>query len=188
MKARTHIKCLCCKERQAVDPRNAGRQKYCAKPGCRKASKAASQRQWNAKPENLDYFRGEQNAARARAWQAANPGYWRERKATWARKREVLQETLATQTVEAQVVEPSLLEVVLQDVCPAQLPLFVGILAFLSGLVLQEDIALLVRSLLSRGEDILRMSPGRPPPPHHENENHPVSGATPACATPVQLD
>lgn len=188
MKARTHIKCLCCKEKHKVDPRNAGRQKYCSKPDCRKASKAASQANWIAKPENQDYFRGEQNSARARAWQAANPGYWRKREANQARKREVLQETLAAQSVEAQVVEPSLLEVVLQDVCPAQLPLFVGIMAFLSGLVLQEDIALLVRKLLSRGEDILRMSPGRPPPPHHENENHPVPGATPACATPVQLD
>lgn len=171
-----------------MDPRNAGRQKYCSKPACRRQSKAASQRQWNQKPENQDYFRGAENAARARAWQAANPDYWRKHKANQAGKHEVLQETLAAQTVEKQQVEPSLLEVVLQDVCPAQLPLFVGILAFLSGLVLQEDIAALIGKLLSRGEDILRMSPGRPPAPHHENENHPVSGATPACATPVQLD
>ena len=185
MKAKSHIQCLCCKEKHRVDPRNAGRQKYCSKPACRKASKAASQRQWNQKPENQDYFRGEQNAARARAWQAANPGYWRERKANQAGKKKVLQETSNAQSVEKQQVETSLLHVVLQDICPAQIPLFVGILALFSGLVLQEDIADLVRRLLSRGEDILRMSPGRPPPPHHENENHPVSGATPACATPV---
>ncbi len=30
--------------------------RYCAAPACRAASKAASQRQWLAKPENRDYF------------------------------------------------------------------------------------------------------------------------------------
>jgi hypothetical protein len=43
------------------DPRNANRQKYCRKPKCREASKAASQQRWLQKPENQDYFRGPQN-------------------------------------------------------------------------------------------------------------------------------
>lgn len=188
MKARTHIKCSCCKERHAVDPRNAGRQKYCSKPGCRKASKAASQRQWNAKPENRDYFRGEQNAARVREWRAANPGYWRRGARSNAGGKVVLQETWIAQTVGDERTAWNLEQDALQDVCPARNPVLVGLVAVLSGLALQEDIAAFMAKLLSRGEDILRMSPGRPPPPNHENENHPVSGATPACAAPVQLD
>lgn len=185
MKARTHIKCLCCKERHAVDPRNAGHQKYCPKPDCRKASKAASQRQWSAKPENRDYFRGAENAARVRAWRAANPGYWRRSGRGKPGGKVALQETWTAQRPGDQGVARKLEQDALQDVCPAQNPVLVGLVAVLSGLALQEDIAAFIGKLLSRGEDILRMSPGRPPPPHHENQNHPVSATTAARAPPV---
>ena len=51
-------KCRHCKSLFIADPRNRNRQKYCRLPECRKASKAASQRKWLAKPENRDYFKG----------------------------------------------------------------------------------------------------------------------------------
>jgi hypothetical protein len=188
MKARTHIKCLCCKERHRADPRNAGRQNYCCKPACRKASKAASQSKWSTKPENRDYFRGAENAARVRQWRAANPGYWRRGGRGKPGGQVALQETCNAQTVAAEGVAGNSGQDALQDLCPARNPVLVGLVAVLSGLALQEDIAAFIGKLLSRGEDILRMSPGRPPPPRHENENHPVPGATPACAAPVQLD
>ena len=49
-------KCKHCQTFFAPDPRSARRQRYCSKPACRQASKAASQRRWLQKPGNRDYF------------------------------------------------------------------------------------------------------------------------------------
>jgi len=67
-------KCLCCGMLFRADPRNARHQKYCAEPICRKASKAASQRAWQAKPENQDYFHGPENVARVQAGEPPTRG------------------------------------------------------------------------------------------------------------------
>ena len=47
--------------------------------------------------------------------------------------------------------------------------MFVGLISVLTGYGLQEDIAASARSFLNRGEDIVRMTPGRSPFPNHEN-------------------
>jgi hypothetical protein len=70
--------CLHCKELFDPGIRHRWRQKFCTKPGCRTASKAASQRRWLSKPENRDHFnhfRGSANVERVRRWREANPGY-----------------------------------------------------------------------------------------------------------------
>ena len=54
-------KCAHCNQLFRPDPRNVKRQKYCSRPECRKASKAASQKKWLEKPENQDYFQGTDN-------------------------------------------------------------------------------------------------------------------------------
>jgi hypothetical protein len=77
MKRARRRKCLCCGELFRPDARNLRHQRHCAKPACRTASKAASQRRWLAKVTNRDYFRGPINVARVQAWRAAHPGYWR---------------------------------------------------------------------------------------------------------------
>ena len=77
MSRRRRRKCLNCGELFRPDPRNARHQRYCSGPPCRKASKAASQARWLAKPQNRDYFRGPAHTERVRAWRAANPGYSR---------------------------------------------------------------------------------------------------------------
>ena len=43
-------KCLHCRQFFRPDPRNIKKQKYCSRPECRKASKAASQKKWLEKP------------------------------------------------------------------------------------------------------------------------------------------
>jgi hypothetical protein len=70
-------KCLCCGELFRPEPRNHGRQKYCAKGACRLASKVASQRHWLEKPQNHGYFCGPIHVERVRIWRAVHPGYWR---------------------------------------------------------------------------------------------------------------
>jgi hypothetical protein len=68
-------KCLCCQEFFFPDCRNTTRQRYCPAPECRRASKAASQAAWLARPENASYFSGPVAVRRVRAWRAAHPGY-----------------------------------------------------------------------------------------------------------------
>ena len=63
---RRRRKCLNCSALFRPDPRNLRHQRYCSRPECRQASKAASQRRWLAKPANRDYFRGPENVARVR--------------------------------------------------------------------------------------------------------------------------
>ncbi len=70
-------RCLCCQKLFGRDPRVRRRQKYCSEPECRAASKQASQRRWLRKPENHEYFCGEQHVDRVQEWRAQNPGYWR---------------------------------------------------------------------------------------------------------------
>ena len=73
-------KCLNCGDIFDPDFRNAGRQHYCSKPECRRASKAASQAAWLAKPQNSDYFSDPLHVQRVQAWRAAHPGHSRARR------------------------------------------------------------------------------------------------------------
>jgi hypothetical protein len=70
-------KCRHCAERFTPDTRNAYHQCYCTAPGCKAASKRASQAKWLGKPENRDYHRGADAVARVQAWRRAHPGYSR---------------------------------------------------------------------------------------------------------------
>ena len=142
-------KCLCCGEIFICDARNRGRQKYCQKPTCRAAGKAARQRRWLAKPRNRDYFREADNAARVREWQRAHPGYWRNTKRYRSR---TLQDALGTQVVEASTENAN---TALQDALRLQGPVLIGLIAHLSDSTLQEDIAQTSRRLLQLGQDIL---------------------------------
>ena len=56
MKRRRRRKCWHCGDLFHPDPCNRYHQKCCSEPACRKASKAASQRRWLAKPRHRDYF------------------------------------------------------------------------------------------------------------------------------------
>jgi len=70
-------KCLHCGQLFTPDCRNRRHQRYCAEPACRRASKAASQRRWQARPANRDYFRNPLHVQRVQDWRAHHPGYWR---------------------------------------------------------------------------------------------------------------
>ena len=144
-------KCLSCGELFSTDVRNRGRQKYCGKPECQRASKVASQRRWLSQPQNRHYFRDAENAARVRRWQQAHPGYWRN---TTRARRRTLQETSPSNALIPQdndVASPPLL----QEVSTAPGPLFIGLIATLFGSALQEDIVGASRRLVQLGHDIL---------------------------------
>ena len=169
-------KCCHCKEFFVPDPRHRQRQRYCAAPACRLASKAASQERWLRRPENRDYFRGPENVERVRAWRAANPGYSQRGGARTA----ALQEMMNLQVAPAEEPASPDEQGTLQETWRGQPPLLVGLIAHLTGSALQEDMASVMRRLITRGQALLEPNPKK----YHDRKTSPVSGtrATGAAA------
>ncbi len=145
-------KCKHCHIFFLPDLRNAERQRYCFLPECRKASKTDSQRRWLQRPENQDYFRGNDNVRRVQKWRCEHPGYWRHKTTN---NKNALQDSLIEKDTEKQEVTSSKTKDTLQDVLSAQHAVFIGIIAHLTGNVLQDDIAIAARKLRQLGNDIL---------------------------------
>jgi len=181
----TFFKCLHCNDEHRADPRNRGRQNYCLKPECRKASKAASQRRWLSRPENANYFRGPEACERVRRWRAAHPGYWRKKSAAGEG---TLQEACEAQVVENETSGGHEPDFALQEAWLTQPAVIVGLISVITGHALQEDIVASLRLFLDRGRDILRMKPGGPAPENHEEQTDTLPRAAAARASPVQLD
>ena len=183
MRAPTYFKCLHCKEEQKSEPRNRGRQQYCAKEACRRASKAASQRRWLSRPENAGYFRGKEACERVKRWREAHPKYWQRGKRSGGG--DALQETCAKQNKEDKgVAAPGVLNA-LQEICHPQPALFVGLISILTGNALQEDIAASARLFVSRGRDILSMGLGGSASRNDQKNTYSVPRKTAARASPV---
>ena len=70
-------KCRCCHQLYDPEPRSRYHQRYCSKPDCQKASKAASHRRWRRSDKGRDYFRGSANTHRVDEWRRKRPGYAR---------------------------------------------------------------------------------------------------------------
>ena len=149
----TRRKCCCCTKFFIPDPRTEDRQRYCSRPACRQASKAASQRRWLSKNGNGDHFRGAEEVRRVQLWRKSHPGYWKRKTPS----------SEGTQAVDRQPTNPDQsscnvprgLPSTLQDYCLAQDPAFVGLISMVTGSTLQEDIAATARQLLLRGRNIL---------------------------------
>ena len=175
-------KCCNCKRLFLPDPRNAKRQKYCSRSACRKVSKASSQKRWLQKPENRDYFRGPHNVQRVQQWRLAHPGYWRRKPKTNAN---ALQDPLIQQRIENNNNSAGLASDALQDSLIWQPAVLIGLIAQLTGSVLQDDIAMAARRMQQLGIDILN--------PHQKGERYgtktsPLSGSYPQGPQTVQLD
>ena len=79
MNSPSSCKCLHCREFFVPCPNNRRTQRYCSKPACRQASKAAARARWLQQPQNRSYFRGPENVERVRRWRERHPGYWRKK-------------------------------------------------------------------------------------------------------------
>ncbi len=184
-------KCLHCGTIFFPDPRNRHHQRFCSQPACRQASKRESQRRWVARPENRDYFRGPDQAARVQAWRRAHPGYWRRRS---PKAPDALQDLCPKQPPPPQSVATSeisdLSGPALQDLCQAQLPLMLGLISQIVDSPLQEDILPVARRLIAKGQDLLDHPAGRPRSPtpgSHDLQTPPSPGPPPRGPLPVQL-
>jgi hypothetical protein len=147
--------CINCNELFIPDARNSHHQKYCSKPECRKASKRASQQRYLSSEKGKDYFRGAYNVNRVRQWRKAHPGYWKRKKAVPAEGAVALQDFSNVEVIENKPVSEISQNHALQDFCFLQPALIVGLIANLTGSVLQDDIATTSRRLVDFGRDIL---------------------------------
>jgi len=167
---RTKPVCEFCDIEFTPNYRNGTRQRYCCRtPECRAASKAASQKAWLSKPENQDYFRGPEQVKRVQDWRR------KKKPATMPESdpaKEVLQDDCSCNHLEKHVFLPPSPLGVLQDDW-VQHPVIVGMVAWLTGSALQDDIAGTVRRMHTLGSDILNnpqggkhafKTPGKSPP------------------------
>lgn len=182
-------KCLHCKMFFHPDHRNVARQRYCSKLECRKVSKTDSQRRWLQKPENLDHFKDDVHVQRVQQWRLDHPGYWRRKAPKGTPETHALQETLMPQPFENKEVESSLeksAKSALQDSLSLQPTLIIGLISHLTGLALQEDIAIAMRRLQQLGHDISSASPHQQGGIKDAQIPH-LFSQTPTRAEPVQL-
>ena len=108
-----------------------------------------SQRRWLSQPQNRDYFRDAENAARVRRWQRAHPGYWRHTARYGGR---TLQDSCRGQAVDQ---PEDIARLALQETLRSQGPVLIGLIATLTDSSLQEDMVAASRRLLQLGQDIL---------------------------------
>ena len=145
-------RCKHCKRLFYPDAKNVGRQKYCNKPECKKASKIESQRKWLEK--NPDHFKGEINVKHVQNWREANPGYSKRRKKT--KKSDIaLQETLLPQSTENTTDNMHFTNRALQDSLRVQSLVITGLIAQITGDTLQDSIAFSAQRLRQLGADVI---------------------------------
>ena len=180
MGAAKRNKCCNCGDLFVPDARNRGRQKYCFKPAWRKASKAASQRQWLNKPENQDYFRCPDNVRRVQQWRKDNPGYRRRQKQN---RTVALQDSLNAQAIENTSKKR---QNTLQDALIMQPTVLIGLIANFTGIALQDDMVETLLRLQQLGRDILNRSPDKGG--KHDCQNPDFTKAAAQSAQKLQLD
>jgi hypothetical protein len=147
MKPSGRRKCLCCRKLFTPDPRNRRHQRHCSKAACQQTRSTAAVRRWRGRSENRDYWSGQENAARTRAWQKANPNYWKRRK----KRAVVLQVVCGVKVVAVEVDNPE----VLQNVWRTQPPLLLGLISRITGSVLQHDMAQITGQLIANGRALV---------------------------------
>lgn len=161
--------CLHCHTLFVPDYRNRDRQKFCHQPACKEASKTASQKQWAAK--NPSYFNHPENVQRVQEWRLVNPGYWKGKA-----KRGALQDICSPEIQQKQEditkLSPANQDpaVALQDSWIIQPTVLIGLIAQITGLALQDDIAEVTRRLAQLGQDVLNRSTLTPTGGHHDSQ------------------
>ena len=192
MGTRSLRKCRHCGVWFRPDPRNGHHQRFCTEPACQAASKRASQRKWVRK--NPDYFRGPTQVGRVAAWRREHPGYWRKgvRQEADATP-DALQEVLIAQGFDRKQVNTlrtCLREEIsrpLQDVLSAQVFAIAGLVTFISGDALQDDIARILRVCYERGRCVRGMVPWMSSIQEEKYDDTRADHARAAGSAPVQL-
>jgi len=137
-------KCLCCHIFFKPTPQSKGRQNYCSKPQCKKASKKASQKKWLSKPENSHYFKDADNVQRVQQWRTDKLNYCKKSKKHSTDvdgTDKALQDTLMMQSVDNHKKIDVLNKDVLQEMLISQVFVLTELITHLDASALQEMIA-----------------------------------------------
>jgi hypothetical protein len=140
--------CAHCGHRFNINPRVGHRHRYCAKPDCKRTSRASARKRWLRKNGGRKYFDRLDNTDRVRTWRDQHPRYWRRKSRVQRTKRNGFVLTKRLSAV--------LRYVALQDTIDTHLALQIGIISHVSGATLQDTIARELRRLMLRGHAILR--------------------------------
>lgn len=147
--------CTVCHNPFVPSKYSGSRQKVCPDAACRKIAKKQRQSDWQAR--NPEYFRGPENVERVREWRRNHPD-WREKQRA---AREARRAKSSPRAKSCNTPEPGPAR--LQDLAPdAQTALLVGLVALVSGSVLQDEVHGTLNECLRRGGDFLRPAPGEP--------------------------
>ncbi len=136
--------CAHCGQRFNINPRVGQRHRFCSARECIRISRSVSQRKWLRKNGGKLYFRGVASKNRVREWRKKNPQYWKRNRIDGARFK--LSKRFAS----------ILRQSALQDSIDAALALKIGVISRITGHALQDEIASEIRSLMVRGNAILR--------------------------------
>jgi hypothetical protein len=115
-------------------------------------SKQASQARWLQSDQGRDYFKGPVHVERVKRWRTTHPGY---RRSQLKGGTERLQDILDSQQTDNKRDATNMASHWLQDVLTSQPALLIGVIANLTGCVLQDDIANAYRRFVNLGQDIL---------------------------------
>ncbi len=131
-----------------VNPRLGKRHRFCSRQACARASRRAAQQKWIKRSAGMDHFCGWGNVARVQAWREAHPYYWKRTR----RHRGVPSGKFRLTRKLAAVLRCA----ALQDTIVTRLALEIGMISRLSGVALQDAIAMEIRATMLRGYAILR--------------------------------
>lgn len=154
MGKRKKKKCCHCGSLFVPNPRIKDRQCYCSKVDCQRASKTESHKKWLNKSCNRNYFSGPDHVRRVQEWRTKNPGYWKR-----PRKAIALQDEISPQPIETTGDNGQIATTALQDLLLSQQPVFIGLIAQLTGSALQDEIASTLLRMQQSGQDILCLQP-----------------------------
>ena len=152
-------RCAGCGAPFKPNPKLAGRQRYCSRKQCRKASKQESSRKWGKKASGQGYFSGPEHTSRVRDWRAVHPNYWKRRATPISGPPEADMVDLAT-VLQAHGLQDSL--GALQDSIRPEVVAIVGLIVRLAGCTLQDQIAMELSEVMLVGQSVLdgRAAPG----------------------------
>jgi hypothetical protein len=180
-------KCRCCHQLYEPEPRSRYHQRYCSKPDCQEASKAASHRRWRRSDKGRDYFRGSANTHRVDEWRRKRPGHARNR----GKPSDMPVDDSPPQTTVPPADTPTLNAQAsaaqfraLQDDCLTHRLLLAGLIAHYTG-ALQDDFDPVIQRLIRLGQQCLGPASGVA---HGSFQASALKAAVAASAPAVQLD
>lgn len=141
-------KCRNCGRQFIPDNYNHYHQYYCSETECRRASRKASKAKHNRKQSlNLEFRRKENE--RVKQYQKNNPDYWKKYKKS--RKKDIAAEVLRDL---AQVGNKAEDIRVLRDFAISHNTVINGLISYMTGEVLRDNIGAVIKRLYDRGREV----------------------------------